>query len=135
MVWDCRMAQVLIFSDALGAAHADDLGSQLRRLGLDVDRYEKPQFPIADAMPRTLGGLSGRAELCLAVISEHTNAIHWIARELSMANLYPNWLIAFAPGVTVPEVFRAGGPRVILPGDDPLAHIARMLGSGRGALQ
>jgi hypothetical protein len=90
---------------------------QLAAAGHHVESVERPQFPIADGLPALLHAIAARCDVAIAVASASANSTGWLVRELSLAALYPTFIIAVAPEWTQYErLLDPGDFRVLPPG-------------------
>ena len=115
--------EIFVLSDELGSDWAYDLTLSLDRPGFIAKARDVARFPIGDGLPALLGRLSHAHDVVIVVIAALGGNHAWMIAESRIRNLYPNVLLAMAPGVPLP----AGGPRdwiVPAPPSDRMPHAA-----------
>ena len=116
-------AEIIVVSDEIASDWAHALELSLDRRGFVAKGRKLARFPIGDGLPALLGILSHRYDVVVVVIGALGGNHTWMIKESAIRNLYPNVLLAMAPGVPQPS---GGGCDWIVPAppDDELPHHA-----------
>jgi hypothetical protein len=118
-------AEVFVLSDAAASEWAYDLELSLDVPGLAPKGRELARFPIGDGLPALLGRLSHMHDVVVVVIGALGGNHTWMIKESAIRNLYPNVILALAPGVPLPEGWTSSDDWIVpAPADGELPHDA-----------